>query len=171
MMWGLGWISNIPDGRDFYSYFYSPNIGMSNDARMRLAAIDALFEAIAARCPKARERTALFDKMNDLIFDYAPWILTDYPYTNVVAQPWLKGYKLNTRSAQQLVYYDVAAHLRAAVALIAAGADDAQACLALRPNHGLGCSRCRFAASSAHRTSSRLSMPSSNVLSHHFGLK
>ena len=82
MMWGLGWISNIPDGRDYYSYFYSPNIGMSNDARMRLPAFDALFQQSLA-LPEGRERTALFDKMNDLIFDYAPWILTDYPYTNV----------------------------------------------------------------------------------------
>ena len=36
MMWGLGWISSVPDGSDYYSYFYSKNIGMSNDARMRL---------------------------------------------------------------------------------------------------------------------------------------
>ena len=109
MMWGLGWISNIPDGRDYYGYFYSPNIGMSNDARMRLPAFDALFQQSLA-LPDGRERTALFDKMNDLIFDYAPWILTNYPYTNVVAQPWLKGYKQNPFLPHQWMYYDVAAH-------------------------------------------------------------
>ena len=76
MMWGLAWISNIPDGRDYYGYFYSPNIGMSNDARMRLPAFDALFQQSLA-LPEGRERTALFDRMNDLIFDYAPWILTE----------------------------------------------------------------------------------------------
>jgi oligopeptide transport system substrate-binding protein len=107
MMWGLGWISSIPDGRDYYSYFYSPNIGMSNDARMRLPAFDALFERSLA-LSEGPERTALFDRMNDLIYDYAPWILADYPYQNVVAQPWLKGYKQNVYVEHQWWYYDVA---------------------------------------------------------------
>ncbi len=109
MMWGLGWISTVPDGRDYYSYFYSRNIGTSNDARMRLPAMDALFEE-SLKLPDGPQRTALFDRMNDLIFDYAPWILTDYRYTNVVAQPWLKGYKLNDFIPHQWWYYDVAAH-------------------------------------------------------------
>ena len=82
---------------------------MSNDARMRLPAFDALFQQSLA-LPEGRERTALFDKMNDLIFDYAPWILTDYPYTNVVAQPWLKGYKENALLPNHWMYYDVAPH-------------------------------------------------------------
>jgi ABC-type transport system substrate-binding protein len=109
MLWGFGWISNIPDGRDYYSYFYSRNIGTSNDARMRLPEMDALFEQSLA-LPDSPARTALFDRMNNLIFDYAPWILTDYPYTNIVAQPWLRGYKLNPYTAHQWWYYDVAAH-------------------------------------------------------------
>jgi len=109
MMWGLGWISTVPDGRDYYSYFYSRNIGTSNDARMRLPAMDALFEE-SLKLPDGPQRTALFDRMNDLIFDYAPWILTDYRYTNVVAQPWLKGYKLNDFIPHRWWYYDVAAH-------------------------------------------------------------
>ena len=107
MMWGLGWISAIPDGRDYYSYFYSPNIGMSNDARMRLPAFDALFERSLA-LPEGPERTALFDRMSDLVYDYAPWVLTNYPYQNVVAQPWLKGYKQNVYVEHQWWYYDVA---------------------------------------------------------------
>ncbi len=107
MMWGLGWISAIPDGRDYYSYFYSPNIGMSNDARMRLPAFDALFERSLA-LPDGAERTALFDRMSDLVYDYAPWILDYYPYQNVVAQPWLRGYKQNVYVDHQWWYYDIA---------------------------------------------------------------
>jgi peptide/nickel transport system substrate-binding protein len=109
MMWGFGWISNIPDGRDYYSYFYSPNIGTSNDARMRLPAMDTMFKESLA-LPDGAQRTALFDRMNDLVFDYAPWILVDYPYTNVAAQPWLRGYKQNPFIPQQWWYYDVAPH-------------------------------------------------------------
>ena len=109
MLWGFGWISPIPEGRDYYSFFYSRNIGTSNDARMRLPAMDALFEE-SLTLPDGPARTTLFDRMNDLIYDYAPWILTDYPYSNVVAQPWLRGYKQNPFIPQQWWYYDVAAH-------------------------------------------------------------
>ncbi len=53
MMWGLAWICSVPDGSDYYSYFDSKNIGMSNDARMRLPAFDALY-ASRASCRTAR---------------------------------------------------------------------------------------------------------------------
>jgi oligopeptide transport system substrate-binding protein len=108
MMWGLGWTSTIPTGIDFYSYFYSRNIGTSNDARMRLPAFDALYEKARA-VPDGAQRGATYDAMNDLIFSYAPWILTDYPYRNVVVQPWVRGYKLNAFVQQQWQYYDVGA--------------------------------------------------------------
>ena len=106
MMWGLSWISSVPDGSDYYSYFYSKNIGMSNDARMRLPAFDALYDK-SRLLPHGPARTKLFDEMNDVIFGYAPWILTSYPYQNDVTQPWLKGYKQHPFVQHQWRYYDV----------------------------------------------------------------
>jgi len=106
MMWGLGWTSGIPEGIDNYTYFVSTNIGTSNDARMRLPAFDALYEK-SRNLPDSPERTAIFDQMNDLIFNFAPWILTDYQYQNVLVQPWVRGYKLNTFVNQQWRYVDV----------------------------------------------------------------
>ena len=107
MMWGADWnTSDFPDGIDSYSYFYSKNIGTFNDARMRLPAFDALYDA-ARNLPDGAQRTGLFDQMNDIVFNYAPWILTHYPYENVLVQPWLKGYKQNTLTLQQWRYYDV----------------------------------------------------------------
>ena len=106
MMWGLGWTSSIPEGIDNYTYFVSTNIGTSNDARMRLPAFDALYEK-SRNLPDGPQRTAIFDQMNDLIFNYAPWILTDYPFRNMLVQPWVKGYKLNTFVEQQWRYLDV----------------------------------------------------------------
>jgi ABC-type transport system substrate-binding protein len=107
MMWGLGWISSVPDGSDYYSYFYSKNIGTSNDARMRLPAFDALY--LRSRdLPHGAARTKLFDEMNDVIFNYAPWILANYAYHNDLAQPWLKGYKPNPFVPHQWRYYDLA---------------------------------------------------------------
>ena len=107
MMWGYAWSSNIPEGIDYFSYFYSKNIGGSNDARMRLPAFDALYEK-SRNFPDGPQRTALFDQMNDLIFNYAPWVMTDYPYQNMLVQPWVRGYKLNTFLPQQWQYLDVA---------------------------------------------------------------
>ena len=106
MMWGLGWTSGVPEGIDNYSYFDSKNIGTSNDARVRLPAFDELYEK-SRKLPHGPQRTAIFDQMNDMIFNYAPWILTDYPYENMLVQPWVKGYKLNTFVEQQWRYLDV----------------------------------------------------------------
>jgi ABC-type transport system substrate-binding protein len=106
MMWGLGWIASTPDGDAFYSYLYSKNIGTSNDARLRLSQYDKLYEEAHA-LSDGGERNALFRKMTELILAYAPWIMVDYPYYNVVAQPWLKGFKFNPFKTHQWQYYDV----------------------------------------------------------------
>jgi ABC-type transport system substrate-binding protein len=106
MMWGLAWISTVPDGSDYYSYFDSRNIGMSNDARMRLPAFDALY-AKSRLLPHGPDRTRLFDEMTDMLYAYTPWIFTYYPYANDLVQPWLKGYKQHPFVQHQWRYYDV----------------------------------------------------------------
>ena len=109
MMWGLGWISGVPDGDAFYSYLVSRNIGTSNDARLRLPEYDRLYDE-AHTLPDGPKRNALFRKMNDLIASYAPWIVADYPYRNDLTQPWLKGFKANPFQRWQFAYYDVTEH-------------------------------------------------------------
>jgi ABC-type transport system substrate-binding protein len=106
MMWGLSWISSVPDGSDYYSYFDSRNIGTSNDARMRLPAFDALYRK-SRDLPHGAARTKLYDEMTDMIYAYAPWILATYPYENVLTQPTLKGYKQHPFVQHQWRYYDV----------------------------------------------------------------
>ena len=109
MMWGLGWISNIPDGGQFYSYLVSRNIGTSNDARLRLPEYDRLYDESRA-LPDGAQRNALFARLNRLIAGYAPWIMNDYPYRNDLTQPWLRGFKQNPFQRWQFAWYDVAAH-------------------------------------------------------------
>ena len=106
MMWNLAWISSVPDGDSFFSVLYSKNIGTLNDARFRLPEYDRLYEE-SRRWPNGPEREAAYRKMNDLVQSYAPWVLGDYPYGNVLAQPWLKGYKFNPYLRNQWKYYDV----------------------------------------------------------------
>ena len=86
MMWGLGSVATIPDADAFYSSLYSGAIGAGNYARLRLAEYDRLYEQSRGLADE-RARTALFHRMNDLIHGYAPWILGEHRYGNVLAQP------------------------------------------------------------------------------------
>ncbi len=107
MMWGLGGVASIPDADAFYSSLYSGNIGASNYARLRLAEYDRLYEQ-SRRLSDDRARTALFRRMNDLVHAYAPWILGEHRYGNVLTQPWFKGYKPDPLLRYQWKFYDVA---------------------------------------------------------------
>jgi peptide/nickel transport system substrate-binding protein len=108
MMWGLGTIASIPDADAFYTLLYSGNIGVANYARFRLAEFDRLYEQ-SRSLAGPDERSLLFRKMNDLIHAYAPWIITLHTYSNVIAQPWLRGFKPDPLLRYQWKYYDVAA--------------------------------------------------------------
>jgi len=105
-MWGLGWISTIPDADTFFSTLYSKNIGTSNDARFRLPEYDRLFEA-ASRLPDSPERSAHYRKMNGLVLAYAPWLLSTYPYENLLLQPWVRGLEEHPFLRNQYRFYDV----------------------------------------------------------------
>jgi ABC-type transport system substrate-binding protein len=105
-MWNLAWLSSIPDADTFYSTLYSPNIGTSNDARLRLPDYDRTYEAARA-LPDGPKRWALYRKLDELIAIYTPWILGTYPYENVLTQPWLKGYKHNPFQRHQWQFYAI----------------------------------------------------------------
>ena len=108
MIWNLGWIAGIPDADNFYSPLYSRNIGLSNDARLRLPDYDKAYEAMRA-LPEGPERTAQYRRMNALVAAYAPWILDSYSYQNRIAQPGLRGLKLHPFMHDRYMYYEAAA--------------------------------------------------------------
>jgi ABC-type transport system substrate-binding protein len=105
-MWGLSWISAVPDPEPFATPLYSKTIGTQNDARFRLPAYDEAYEA-AMLLPDGPERTALYRRMTELVLSYTPWLLGMNRYANVIAQPWLKGYKQSPFLRHQWKYYDV----------------------------------------------------------------
>lgn len=108
-MWNIGWFSSIPDADPFYSPLYGPNVGTSNDARLRLAEYDRAYEATRA-LPDGAQRYALFRKMDELVAVHTPWILGFYTYENVLVQPWLRGYKQNAFRRHQWEYYAIDAN-------------------------------------------------------------
>jgi oligopeptide transport system substrate-binding protein len=105
-MWGLSWIAAVPDPEAFATPLYSKTIGTQNDARFRLPAYDAAYES-ARLLPDGPERTALYRRMTELVLSYTPWLLGMNRYANVIAQPWLKGYKQSPFLRHQWQYYDV----------------------------------------------------------------
>ena len=44
--------------------------------------------------------------------EYAPWIIGEHTFGNVVAQPWLRGFKPDPLLRYQWKFHDVAAHAR-----------------------------------------------------------
>ena len=74
-----------------------------------LAEFDRLYEQSRSSADD-RARTALFHRMNDLVHAYAPWILGEHRYGNVLTQPWFKGYKPDPLLRYQWKFYDVAPH-------------------------------------------------------------
>ncbi len=109
MMWGLSWIASTPDADTFYSTLYSKNIGTMNDARFRLPEYDRLYET-AIRLPDGPERNAAYRRMTGLVVAYAPWLLRNYPYDNVLAQRWVRAFKQHPFLRSQWRFYDVVAH-------------------------------------------------------------
>ena len=107
MSWGLGTVASIPDADTFYALLYGGNIGAGNYARFRHAEFDRLYEQSRSLADDGA-RTALFHRMNDLVIAYAPWIIGEHSYSNVLAQPWLKGFKPDPLLRYQWKFYDVA---------------------------------------------------------------
>src|SRR5690606_22965658 len=85
-MWGLGWIVSTPDPDSAYALLYSKQIGMMNDARLRLPEYDRLYEA-SRRLPDGAERSALYAKMTDLVNAYGVWEIGPSRISNWLVQP------------------------------------------------------------------------------------
>jgi ABC-type transport system substrate-binding protein len=105
-MWGLGWIHSIPDPDSSYALLYSKQIGMMNDARLRLPAYDRLYEA-SRRLPDGAERNAIYAKMTDLVRAYGVWEVGPSLISSWLVQPRVKGFKRHPFLQHRWQYYDV----------------------------------------------------------------
>ncbi len=105
-MWGVGWITNAPDGDSFLQLLYGRNVGQSNYSRFRLEAYDRLYER-ARRLPDSPERTALYRQMSEIAAVYAPWDFGVYRYENTLVRPWVLGYRKHAFRTQPWWYYDI----------------------------------------------------------------
>ena len=106
-MWGLGWIHSIPDPDSSYALLYSKQIGMMNDARLRLPEYDRAYEA-SRRLPDGPERNALYAKMTELMSAYGVWEVGPSRVSNWLVQPRVRGFKRHPFIQHWWEHYDVA---------------------------------------------------------------
>jgi len=94
-MFFLSWWADYPDAENFfYPNFYSANVGAAgNKTFFKNSAVDALIEEAQQVSDEAR-RTACYRKLNEEIFEAAPWVFLWHKKEFVVVQPWVKGYYL-----------------------------------------------------------------------------
>ncbi|OHX14721.1 ABC transporter substrate-binding protein [Chromobacterium sphagni] len=91
---GGAWGADYPDGDDFMQLLYGPNTGGSNYACYQSSRYDSLY--VKSRVlPDGPERNRLYDQMNKLVVADTPWVFSDIRYTNGVAQPWVRGFKVH----------------------------------------------------------------------------
>jgi ABC-type oligopeptide transport system substrate-binding subunit len=107
-MWSAAWLADYPDGDNFMQILYGRNIYQSNNACAQIPEYDKLYEQ-TQKLPNSPERDRLYHEMAKIIEAYAPWRLDISRYRNMLAQPWVVGYKKHPILRAEWQYIDVAA--------------------------------------------------------------
>ena len=105
-MWQLGNIATSDEGFQFLSLLYGGFAGFSNLSQFKLKEFDQLYEKARAT-PPGPERERMLFRMSELVSIYAPWKLDAFRYANVVAQPWVIGYKYNGFNVHPWPFMDI----------------------------------------------------------------
>jgi ABC-type transport system substrate-binding protein len=100
------WIADYPDGDNFMQLLYSKNINQSNNACAAIPEYDKLYEQ-SLKMPDSAERNKLYVEMAKVIEAYAPWRLDISRYRNMLAQPWVLGFKKHPILHAEWQYLDV----------------------------------------------------------------
>ena len=108
MMRTASWIADYPDADNFMQLLYGRNIYQSNNACAQIPEYDKLYEQ-TLKLPDSPERNRLYHEMAKIIENYAPWRLDISRYRNMLAQPWVVGYKKHPILRAEWQYIDVAA--------------------------------------------------------------
>jgi len=106
MMRTSPWIADYPDGDNFMQLFYGPNTGKSNNGCMQMPEFDRLYEQ-SSKMPPGKKRDILYHKMTRLLEVYAPTRIGYARYRNMLAQPYVVGYKKHPIMHNEWIYIDI----------------------------------------------------------------
>ena len=105
-MWGLANTSLTPEGYGFLDLLYGPHAGLSNLSRFKLPEFDKLYDR-GLRLPDGAEKGKLQYDMSALVAAYSPWMLNAYRFENIIAYPWVVGYKYNGFNQHPWQFFDI----------------------------------------------------------------
>jgi oligopeptide transport system substrate-binding protein len=105
-----GWVIDYPDAQNFLQLFYGPNKSPGvNATNYQNPEFDHLYEKVLSM-PESPERTALYEKMADIVNADCTWALIGYPLAYGLFQPWFQNYKPHAFPYPNAKYYAVAPH-------------------------------------------------------------
>lgn len=88
-----GWNLDYPDAENVYQLLYGPNSAPGpNEANFNVPEMNKLYEQTAIMESSAK-RAALFQRMDDILQDSAPWAMGYYATFYYLSQPWLKNFR------------------------------------------------------------------------------
>jgi oligopeptide transport system substrate-binding protein len=89
----LTWFADYPDADNFLQLFYGPNASPgSNRANYVNPGFDALYEE-ARTLQDSPERSALFQRMADIVVEDSPWIFLGVPLAHTLKHRWVHNFK------------------------------------------------------------------------------
>ncbi|MDP8236070.1 MAG: ABC transporter substrate-binding protein [Candidatus Erginobacter occultus] len=91
-LFALGWVADYPDAQNFLLLFYGPNGAPGpNTSNYHNPEFDGLYEeAIAIADPE--KRIPLYHRMEDIVIEDCPWLLTTYRVVYALYHDRLKNY-------------------------------------------------------------------------------
>jgi oligopeptide transport system substrate-binding protein len=106
-MYAMAWAADYPDAENFLGLLYCPNQAPgSNGANYCNPEYDALFKT-ATVMQHSPERTALYEKLNEMAALDVPWILGFNRTDIYLTQAWLKNFKFMEFNHNQFQYLNV----------------------------------------------------------------
>ena len=94
-LFALGWVADYPDAQNFLLLFYGPNRAPGpNSCNYSNPEFDALYEKAVA-LPDLDDRLPLYHRMEDIVIEDCPWLLSTYRVVYALYYDWLENYYPN----------------------------------------------------------------------------
>jgi len=107
MLYGIAWGADYPDAENFLQLLYGPNkTPGANGSNYDNPEYNKLFES-AVVMQDGPERTALYEKLNRMAADQAPWIYGVHRQSFVLHHSWLRNYFSSDFDQGQAQYLNV----------------------------------------------------------------
>jgi oligopeptide transport system substrate-binding protein len=100
------WLADYPDGDNFMQLFYGPNVHQNNAGCYADAQFDRLY-AQSRQMPAGAAREALYRQMARRLEVTGGALMAYARYRNMLAQPWVIGYKKHPILHQEWQYIDI----------------------------------------------------------------